>query len=88
MRQRLTESGKQVSALKAENTQLKQRDKEIKRQKQLVAQYRANPTKDQELAANNLFTMLKHLAESSKQVSALTAENAKLKEEIKELEAR
>jgi hypothetical protein len=68
--------------------QLKQRDKEIKRQKQLVAQYRANPTKDQELAANNLITMLQHLVESNNQIKALTAENTQLKEKIKELEAR
>ncbi|RKY08963.1 MAG: hypothetical protein DRP66_03305, partial [Planctomycetota bacterium] len=113
MRRQLAESGKQVSALKAENAQLKQRekeikrqkqlvgrenielkkqlklrDKEIKRQKQLVVQYRANPTKDQELAANNTIKLLQHLAESAKQIKALTDENTQLKEKIKELEAR
>ncbi len=68
--------------------QLKLRDKEIKRQKQLVVQYRANPTKDQELAANNTIKLLQHLAESAKQIKALTDENTQLKEKIKELEAR
>ena len=68
--------------------QLKLRDEEIERQKQLVVQCRAELAKDKELSGDNLFKMLKLLSESEKQVNALTAENAKLKERIKELEAR
>ncbi len=68
--------------------QLKLRDEEIERQKQLVVQCREDWTKDKNLTSENTIMMLKHLSEASKQVTALTAENAKLKEKIKELEAR
>ena len=68
--------------------QLKLRDEEIERQKQLVVQRRAEQTKGEELSGENTIKMLKHLSESSKQIDALMAENAKLKERIKELEAR
>ncbi len=68
--------------------EIKLRDKEIERQKQLVEQGRADRAKDKDLTGNNMIKMLKHLSESSKQVNALTAENAQLKEKIKELEAK
>ena len=68
--------------------QLKLRDEEIERQKQLVEQCRAEQAKDKELSGDNTINMLKHLAESGKQVSTLRAENAKLKEKLKELQAR
>ena len=68
--------------------EIKLRDKEIERQKQLAGQDRADWAKDKELSGNNMIKMLKHLSESSKQVNTLTAENAQLKEKIKELEAK
>lgn len=75
-----------------ENIELKKeiqlRDKEIERQKQLVVQCRADWSKDKDTSGNNTIKMLKHLSESGKKVDALTAENAQLKEKIKELEAK
>ncbi len=75
-----------------ENIELKKeielRDKEIERQKQLVEQCRAQSAKDNELSGDNTIKMLKHLAESAKQVDSLTTENTQLKEKIKELEAK
>lgn len=68
--------------------QLKLRDAEIERQKQLVVQCRTDRAKDKELSGETTFKLLKHLATSEKQVSALAAENGQLKEKIKELEAR
>ncbi len=68
--------------------EIKLRDKEIERQKQLAGQDRADWAKDKELSGDNMIKMLKHLSESSKQVITLTAENTQLKEKIKELEAR
>ena len=68
--------------------QLELRDKEIERQKQLVVQCRTEQVKDKELSGDNTLKILQHLSESATQVTALTAENAKLKEKIKELEAR
>ncbi len=68
--------------------QLKLRDAEIERQKQLVVQCRTERAKDQELNGNNTLKLLKHLSESEKQIKAFMAENAQLKEKIKELEAR
>lgn len=68
--------------------EIKLRDKEIERQKQLVKQCRAEWAKDKELSGNNTLMMLKHLAESEAQVRTLAAENTQLKEKIKELEAK
>lgn len=68
--------------------QLKLRDKEIEHQKKLVVQCQTDRAKDQELSGDNTIKMLKHLSKSSIQVNALTAENAKLKEKIKELQAK
>ena len=68
--------------------QLKLRDKEIERQKQLVVQCRADWAKEQKLTGENTIKMLKLLSDTSKQVSALTAENTQLKERIKELQAK
>ncbi len=68
--------------------QLKLRDEEIERQKQLVTECRADRIKDKDLTGDNTIKILKHLSEASMQVTVLTAENAQLKEKIKELEAR
>ena len=68
--------------------ELKLRDKEIERQKQLVVQCQTDRAKDSDLAGENTIKMLKHLSETSKQVTALTAENKQFKEKIKELEAK
>ena len=68
--------------------QLKLRDEEIERQKQLVVQCNAERIKDKDLSGDNTIKLLKHLSESSMQVTALTAENTQLKEKIKELQAR
>ena len=68
--------------------QLKLRDKETERQKQLVEQCHADRIEDQDLTGDNTIKLLKHLADSSKQVTALTAENKQLKEKIKELETK
>lgn len=68
--------------------EIKLRDKEIERQKQLAEQCYAESAKDKELSGNNMLKLLKLLAESAKQVDALTAENTQLKEKIKELEAK
>ncbi len=68
--------------------EIKLRDKEIERQKQLVQQCRADWAKDKDLTGDNMIKLLKHLSESGKQVDALATENAQLKEKIKELEAK
>ena len=68
--------------------QLKLRDEEIERQKQLVVQCQTDRVKDNDLTSDNTIKMLKHLSETTKQVTALTAENKHFKEKIKELEAK
>ncbi|MCD6392230.1 MAG: hypothetical protein J7M40_01845 [Planctomycetes bacterium] len=66
--------------------QLKLRDKEIERQKQLVVQCRADRIKDKDLNGENTVKLLKLLAESDIKINTLTNENAQLKEKIKELQ--
>ncbi len=68
--------------------QLKLRDEEIERQKQLVEQCYADRIKDKDQTGENTINLLKHLSEASMQVTALKAENAQLKEKIKELQAK
>ena len=68
--------------------EIKMRDKEIQRQKQLLEQCRADRTKDKEQSGNNTLKLLEQLAESGKQVGTLAAENAQLREKIKELTAK
>ena len=77
--------GNQNIELKKE---IKLRDKEIERQKQLVEQCYADWSKDKDATGDNIIKMLKNLAEFGKQLSAVTGENTQLKEKIKELEAR
>ena len=53
--------------------QLKLRDEEIERQKQLVLKCHADLARDKELSGDNTILLLKHLADSSKQITELTA---------------
>jgi len=66
--------------------QLKQRDEEIQRQKQLVQQCLADREKDKAAIDSTMLKMLKQLADLSKQVEELTATNTQLKEKIKQLQ--
>ncbi len=68
--------------------EIKLRDKEIERQKQLMVQSREEWAKDKEKTGDSMLKMLKHLAESGKQGDTLMSENAQLRERIKELEAK
>jgi hypothetical protein len=68
--------------------QLAEKDKEIEKQKQLVEQCKQEMSKAQEDSGTAMLQMLQHLAESAKEVEALTQENSKLKERIAELEAK
>ncbi len=68
--------------------QLKLRDEEIERQKELVVQCREERAKDKKLSGNTTIKLLKHLSESGKRAAALRTENMQLREKIKELEAK
>ena len=71
--------------------QLQEKDKEIERQKGLVADCQAEKEKQMQAhsrSAEGMFSIMKSVSEQANQIKQLTAENEQLKAKIAELEGK
>ena len=71
--------------LKACNNTVKKREKEIEKQKEVLAQCEAEQIKIGEDTREAVINVLDQLGESSKEIEKLTAENEQLKAELEQL---
>lgn len=68
--------------------QLEQKDAEIQKQKDILAQKEKEFAGELEKAGDTALKLMQIVSQSSQQTDTLTAENLKLKETIKQLEAK